>query len=59
MHINKYRKYYFISQFETNNIDRLDKQSVVIYRNYNLKIPDIELILKIKNYCKKKELNFC
>jgi thiamine-phosphate pyrophosphorylase len=58
MHINKYRKYYFINKFETNNIDRLDNQSIVIYRNYNLSFPDIELILKIKKYCKKKRIKF-
>ena len=49
------RKYYFISKFERNNIDKLDKQSVVIYRNYNSRFPDIELILKIRNFCKKKK----
>ena len=58
MHINKYRKYYFINKFETNNIDRLDNQSIVIYRNYNPIIPNIELILKIKKYCKKKRIKF-
>ena len=58
MHINNLRKYYFINKFETNNIDKLDNQSVVIYRNYNLKIPNIELVLKIKKYCKKKKIKF-
>jgi len=58
MHINKIRKYYFINKFETNNINKLDKQSVVIYRNYNSNIPDIELILKIKKYCKRKKIKF-
>ena len=52
------RKYYFINKFETNNIDKLDKQTVVIYRNYDLKIFDKELILKIKKYCKKKGIEF-
>ena len=47
-------KYYFINKFETNNIDSLDKQTVVIYRNYKTKVPNQELILKIKKYCKKK-----
>jgi thiamine-phosphate pyrophosphorylase len=51
-------KYYFINKFETNNIDKLDKQSGVIYRNYNSKILDEELILKLKRYCKKKEIKF-
>ena len=49
------QKYYFINKFETNNIDRLDNRSIVIYRNYNNKITNIELILKIKKYCKKKK----
>src|SRR5210317_48887 len=53
MHINMITKYYFINKFETNNIDRLDKQSAVIYRNYNSKALDKELILKLKRYCKK------
>ena len=51
-------KYYFINKFETNNIDRLDNQSAVIYRNYNSKILDEKLILKIKKYCKKRKIKF-
>ena len=51
-------KYYFINKFETNNIDKLDKQTVVIYRNYNSKVLDKELILKLKKYCKKKRIKF-
>ena len=58
MHINKFRKYYFISKFETNNIDRLDSQTVVIYRNYNQKIPNKKIILKIKKYCNTKRIKF-
>ena len=53
-----FRKYYFISKFETKNIDRLDKQTTVIYRNYNQKTHDKELIIKIKKYCKKKRIKF-
>ena len=51
-------KYYFINKFETNNIDRLDKQTAVIYRNYNSKLPNNALIIKIKKYCKKKNIKF-
>jgi len=51
-------KYYFISKFDTNNIDKQDKQTVIIYRNYSSKITNKELILKIKNYCKKKGNKF-
>ncbi len=51
-------KYYFINKFETNNIDRLDKQTVVIFRDYNSKVLDKELILKLKKYCNKKRIKF-
>ncbi len=51
-------KYYFISKFERNNINRLDTQTTVIYRNYNSKKLDEEFILKIKKYCKTKKIKF-
>ncbi len=47
-------KYYFINKFETNNIDKQDKQTIIIYRNYSSEIADVKLILEIKKYCKKK-----
>ena len=49
------RKYYFISKFERNNIDKQDNQTVVIYRNYSLISENEDLILTIKKYCKKKK----
>ena len=51
-------KYYFINKFETNNIDKQDKQTVIIYRNYSSKIINKETILKIKKYCKRKGIKF-
>ena len=51
-------KYYFINKFDTNNIDKQDKQTIIIYRNYQKKTIDHNLILKIKNYCKKKLIKF-
>ena len=52
------KKYYFISEFDTNNIDKQDKHTTIIYRNYSIKSVDESLILKIKNYCKKKSIKF-
>jgi thiamine-phosphate pyrophosphorylase len=52
------RKYYFINKFDTNNIDKQDKQTIIIYRNYSPKKVDQTLILKIKKYCKKKSIDF-
>jgi thiamine-phosphate pyrophosphorylase len=51
-------KYYFINKFDTNNINKQDKQTVIIYRNYSSNIKNEDLILKIKNYCKKKRIKF-
>ena len=52
------RKYYFINKFDTNNIDKQDKQTTIIYRNYSIKTTDQKLIIKIKKYCKKKSIKF-
>ena len=51
-------KYYFINSFDTNNINKQDKHTIIIYRNYLSKKNNLDLIQKIKNYCKKKNLKF-
>ena len=51
-------KYYFINKFDTNNINKQDKQTVIIYRNYSISKIDEDLILKIKKYCKKRKIKF-
>ena len=56
MHIDI--KYYFINKFETNNIDKQDNQTTIIYRNYSSETINEKLILKIRNYCKKKGIKF-
>ena len=50
-------KYYFINKFDTNIINNQDKQTVIIYRNYSSNIKE-DLILKIKNHCKKRKIKF-
>jgi thiamine-phosphate pyrophosphorylase len=52
------RKYYFINKFDTNNIDKQDKQTIIIYRDYSTNTPDQSLILKIKRYCRKNSIKF-
>ena len=53
MHKNYLKKYYFIEKFEKSNIDVQKKNTVIIYRNYS-KIPvDENLIIKIRDFCKK------
>ena len=50
-------KYYFIKKFDQSHIDKQDKRTIIIFRNYDQKI-DKKLILTIKNYCKKKGNKF-
>ena len=51
-------KYYFINKFDTNNINKQDKQTTIIYRNYSNNSLDRKLVLKIKEFCKKKSIKF-
>ena len=57
MHNKILHKYYFINALEKSNIDKQDKTTIIIYRDYKKKL-DRELILKIKNLCKKKGIKF-
>ena len=57
MHKFNLQKYYFISEYDTNLISVQDKNTNIIYRNYAKEI-DIQKILKLKNFCKKKGLKF-
>ena len=52
------KKYYFISKFDTNNINKQDKKTIIIYRNYTLKKIDPNVVYKISRYCKKKSIKF-
>ena len=50
-------KFYFINSFKKNNIDKLNANTGVIFRNYNKKLSIYEII-QAKKYCKKKGLKF-
>ena len=58
MHFIIMKKYYFINKFDTNNIDKQDKHTIIIFRNYNSKKVDEMLVLKMRNYCRKRSLKF-
>ena len=58
MHYSLITKYYFINKLNTKNIDKLDKQTVVIFRNYTTINQDEKLLLNIKKYCKRKGIKF-
>lgn len=58
MHYKLKTKYYFINNFDTNNIDKQDKQTIIVYRNYISEKIDQLQILKFKNHCKRRYLKF-
>jgi thiamine-phosphate pyrophosphorylase len=57
MHNKILNRYYFINKFDQGHIDKQNKGTTIIYRNYT-KIVDEKLIIKIKNYCKKRGNKF-
>ena len=46
--MHKNIKYYFINKFETNNIDKQDRETIIIYRNYSSQQANDNIIIKIK-----------
>ena len=57
MHNKILKKYYFINKFDQSHIDKQDQETTIIYRNYD-HVVDEKLILRIKNYCKKRGNKF-
>ena len=57
MHNKFIKKYYFIKKFDQSHIDKQDKGTTIIYRNYNKEV-DVNIILRLKNYCKQKGNKF-
>ena len=51
-------KYYFINKFDINILSKIDIQTIIIYRNYLSKNNDVDKIIKIKDFCKKKKIKF-
>jgi len=57
MHTELPKVYYFISKFEKDNINKLNKNIALIYRNYNKSLSKT-LIIQIKKYCKLQKRKF-
>ena len=57
MHKKLLNKFYFINKFDENHLNKQDKKTTIIYRNYTKKF-DKNLILQLKDYCKKKGNKF-
>ena len=57
MHIDLPQFYHFIDNLNIKNIEKLNKNIALIYRNYQKK-PDKDSIIKFRNYCKKNKQKF-
>ena len=51
-----FSNYYLTDKFDTKEINKLDKKTIIIYRNYTENFKNLNLIKKLKNFCKKKNL---
>jgi len=58
MHDKLLKKYYFINSFDTNIINKQDKTTTFIYRDYKSEKFDIGKILKLKTFLKKRGNKF-
>ena len=58
MHDKLLEKYYFINSFDTNIINKQDKTTTFIYRDYKSAKLDTNKILKIKTFLKKRGNKF-
>ena len=58
MHFKLLNKYYFINTFDTNNFKKQDRKTIIIYRNYTSPKKNINEILKLKKFFKKKGNKF-
>ena len=54
MHIKLLTKYYFIDTLDTNNLQKQDKDTIIIYRNYNSTNINTDKLIKLRNFLKKK-----
>ena len=50
------KKYYFINKFNTNNIDKQDGQTTIIFRNYSSKEINEDLIIRTTLDVKLQEI---
>ena len=58
MHNKLLKKYYFINSFDTNIINKQDKRTTFIYRDYKTSKLDTNKILKLKTFLKKRGNKF-
>ena len=58
MHNKLLTKYYFINTFDTNNLQKQDKETIIIYRNYSSSSIRLDKLIKLKNFLRKQGNKF-
>tara|TARA_Y100000768_G_C23624056_1_gene516430 strand:+ start:67 stop:612 length:546 start_codon:yes stop_codon:yes gene_type:complete len=58
MHIRLLTKYYFINTLDTNNLQKQDSDTIIIYRNYSSSNININKLLKLKNFLRRNGNKF-
>ena len=58
MHIKLLTKYYFINTLDTNNLQKQDRETIIIYRNYSSSNLNINKLVVLKNFWKRKGNKF-
>jgi thiamine-phosphate pyrophosphorylase len=48
--------YYLTDKFDSKEINKLDKKTIIIYRNYRQNLKNLSLLKELKIFCKKKNL---
>ena len=51
-----FSNYYLTDKFDSKEINKLDKKTIIIYRNYRENINNLSLLKDFKNFCQKKNL---
>ena len=58
MHKKLLTKYYFINTLDTNNLQKQDRETIIIYRNYSSSNLNINKLVALKNFWKRKGNKF-
>ena len=58
MHIKSLSKYYFINTLDTNNLQKQDRETIIIYRNYSSSNIKISKLIKLKNFLRRRGNKF-
>ncbi len=58
MHNKLLTKYYFINTLDTNNLQKQDRETIIIYRNYSSSNIKISKLIKLKNFLRRRGNKF-